>query len=255
MEKHEILKVYVDREETVDDPITQEIPLTLYVNNEELVTLLSSPTDLRELSVGFLLASGIIADFDKIENISIDRQNWSVYVELRDRKIDFQTAFKRMYTSGCGRGTLFYSAADIMHRNKKRLDLKVERKAIFAMMKDFQIRSDEFNQTGGVHSAALADTEKILIIREDIGRHNAIDKILGYGLINGIELGDKIVLSSGRVSSEILLKAQKTQIPVIVSRSAPTDQAIKHAKSADITLIGFARGGRMNIYNRPERIL
>ena len=121
-------------------------------------------------------------------------------------------------------------------------------------MADFQNRSIGFKETGGVHSAGLANTHQILVIREDIGRHNTIDKILGYSLANSIDLSDKIILSSGRVSSEILLKIQKTQIGVVISRSAPTDQAIKHAEDCDLTLIGFVRGRRMNVYSGIHRI-
>ncbi|MFH2138551.1 MAG: formate dehydrogenase accessory sulfurtransferase FdhD [Candidatus Omnitrophota bacterium] len=255
MEKFEIFKVFPDKEEKVMDSVTQEVPLTIFVNDQEMVTLLASPDDLEELAVGFLFTAGLINSFDQVEKTTVDTKRWCVYLHLKDKQVDLQLAFKRMFTSGCGRGTLFYNAADLMHRKKQRAGIAIDRNHVFSLMRDFQNRSDGFKETGGVHSAALAQGENILVIREDIGRHNALDKILGYALMNKIELNDKLVLSSGRVSSEILLKIQKTQITVIASRSAPTDQAIKHARESGIALIGFARGQRMNVYSERDRIV
>ncbi len=121
-------------------------------------------------------------------------------------------------------------------------------------VEDFQKRSHLYSQTGGSHSAAIADEKKILVFREDIGRHNAIDKVIGRSLEEDIFLEDKILLTSGRISSEVLLKAQKCHIPIIISRGAPTNQAVKLAQEMDITVSGFVRGKSMNIYTKPERI-
>ncbi len=255
MEKFEIFRIFSDKEEKIVDIVAQEVPFTIYVNDKELVTLLASPADLVELAVGFLFTSGLILSFDEIKRATTDSQRWTVYLQLKDKKIDSYLIFKRMFTSGCGRGTLFYNAVDFIHRNKPRSRIAIDRNQVFRMMNDFQTRSSGFKETGGVHSAALADCKNILIIREDIGRHNAIDKILGYALMNHIDLKEKILLSSGRVSSEVLLKIQKTDIPIIISQSAPTNQAIKHAENARITLIGFVRGQRMNVYCGKERIV
>ena len=117
------------------------------------------------------------------------------------------------------------------------------------LIKEFNKSSQLFLDTGGVHSCALCDINKIIIFKEDIGRHNALDKVLGKALLEDIDFRDKIILTSGRISSEILIKTAKRQIPVIVSRSAPTSLSIDIAKKLNITLIGFARGKRMNIYS------
>jgi len=121
-------------------------------------------------------------------------------------------------------------------------------------MRDFNKRSELFLNTGGVHSVALGTDEGILLFHEDVGRHNAMDKTIGEASLKNIELFDKTVLTSGRVSSEMLIKAAKGQIPVIVSRSAPTDLAVELANNLGITIIGFARGQRMNIYSNPGRV-
>ncbi len=255
MEKIEILKITSDKEEEISDVVSEEIPLTIYADDTEIVTLLASPSDISELAVGFMWTSGLITKFNDISGITIDDKNWAVYLKLRDTQIDSSLLFKRMWTSGCGRGTLFYNAIDIIPRKNCSEVITISRDTLFSIMKNFQHSSLEFKNTGGIHSAALADTKNILVIKEDIGRHNAIDKIIGYGLMNNIELKDKIILSSGRISSEIIFKIEKTDISVIISRSAPTNQAVRHARRIGFTLVGFVRGERMNIYSGKDRIL
>ena len=121
-------------------------------------------------------------------------------------------------------------------------------------MHDLQERALIFRATGGMHSAALADREGLIIFYEDIGRHNAVDKIVGESLLRGISLKEKILLCSGRLGSEILLKAAQLQLPLLISRAAPTTLSIELAEALNITLIGFVREGRMNIYSHPHRV-
>ncbi|MFC2070328.1 formate dehydrogenase accessory sulfurtransferase FdhD [Chloroflexota bacterium] len=132
--------------------------------------------------------------------------------------------------------------------------LLVKTSDILSLAKEFQHRSEIYHATGGVHSAALCDTSSILLFSEDIGRHNALDKIFGECMLNDIPADDKIIVSSGRISSEMLLKVSRRQIPVIVSKSAPTDLGIKLTSDLGITLIGYVRGKRMNIYTEVWRV-
>lgn len=254
MEKCEIIRLFPDKEEKLSDSVTEEIPFTIHVNNEEIVTLLASPTELEDLAVGFLLTSGFVKDYEEIEGMTLDDQCWIIYVELK-KNIELQKTQQKLFTSGCGRGTLFHDSSDLRPIKKQKSKMTIKRDRVYQLMKDFQICSLEFSETGGVHSAALVDNESIMIIREDIGRHNAIDKILGWALRGHVDLNDKIILSSGRISSEIILKTQKTPIPIIISRSAPTNNAVKHAQYTGVTLIGFARGRKMNVYSGRERIV
>ncbi|MDP2983630.1 MAG: formate dehydrogenase accessory sulfurtransferase FdhD [Candidatus Latescibacter sp.] len=240
--------------EVIEDFVIEEIPLTLMIGDKELVTLLCCPSDLEDLVRGFLFTSGLIINSEEIINIYINREQWVATIDLADNNKDFDLVFKRLYTSGCGKGILFYTAADILNKSKITSQLRIDASGINAFMVEFQGKSEVFNKTGGVHSAALADKEHMLIFKEDIGRHNAIDKVIGQGLREKVDFGSKIMISSGRISSEVLFKTQKCKIPMVISRSAPTAQAVKLARDMGITLVGFARGNRMNIYSAEERI-
>lgn len=250
-----LLRIKDHKKEVIDDLVISEIPLTINIGKNELVTLLCCPLDLEELIAGFLFSSGLIKKIEDINKMVIDRQQWTAHVDLVQGDIDQGLVFKRLYTSGCGRGTIFYSASDIINRIKVVSDFKIASGRINELMFDFQKMSALYLKTGGVHGAALATDKGIAIFKEDIGRHNAIDKIIGSALKENIGFMDKIIISSGRISSEVLLKTQKCRIPVVISKSAPTNQAVKLAKDMDITLVGFARGNRMNIYSKEERIV
>ena len=126
---------------------------------------------------------------------------------------------------------------------------------IYEVMKENLTSSELFKNTGGVHSVAIYDNERLLTIREDVARHNAMDKSIGYCLLNNIDLKDKIIFVSGRISCEMILKAAKASIPIVVSKSAPTNLSREIAKKLNITLVGFVRGERMNIYTNPQRII
>ena len=253
-ETFDIIRIKENSKETVKDVVVEEVPLTIMVGEKELVTLLCTPSDLKDLATGFLFTSGIIKKGEDIKSIIIDQEHWIANIVLVNPDIEEKLVFKRLFTSGCGRGTLFYSAADIIHRKKIVSDFRVAPARLRSLMLNFQKSSYLFLKTGGAHSAALAGTEDILIFKEDIGRHNAIDKVIGCALVS-VGFKDKILISSGRISSEILFKAQKTRIPLLISQSAPTNQAVKLARDMGLTLVGFARGSRMNVYSAEERII
>jgi FdhD protein len=254
-EKINIIKIDKNKETNLQDTVIEEVPLTIDIDNYELVTLLASPSDLKDLVFGFLYTSGLIKKINDIENIILDRQYWSASVELkRDKKIDKDLLFKRLFTSGCGKGIIFYNIFDLASRGKIKSNFKIKKEKICKLMSSFQMESSAFKKTGGAHSAGLADGEKIIIFREDIGRHNAIDKVIGAGLKEEKDFSNLLLLTSGRVSSEIIFKVKKANIPIVASQSAPTNQAVKLARDLGITLLGFVRGLRMNIYSREERL-
>jgi len=245
-----------DREQTeMEDVVVREFPLTIILNNQELVTLLCSPTNLKYLALGFLASEGLIRSREEVKSILLDDRRGVVRVQT-DGSPDIagDLIFKRFITSGCGKGAAFYSVADAADAAMVESETRISASQVFAMMREFQDRSEVFRNTGGVHSAAMTDGERILIFSDDIGRHNAIDKIFGECLWENTPTEDRVIVTSGRISSEILFKVAKRGIPIIISRSAPTDLAVRTALDLGITLIGFVRGQRMNVYANNWRV-
>jgi len=251
----DVLRIDRSKKENIQDIVTEEVPLTIYLEEKELVTLLCSPDNLKELSIGFLYSAGLIHSMNDIEGVTTSSQKWTSYVKFKNKNLTSEIVFKRLYTSGCGKGVFFYNAVDLMHRRVVTKDSKLSAEKILELMRLFQERAITFKKTGGVHSAAFSDGEDIVVFKEDIGRHNAIDKIVGEALVKNLNIPDLIVLTSGRITSEIVFKTMKMGSAFLISRSAPTDQAIKVAKEGNLTLVGFARGQRMNVYTAKERVI
>jgi len=256
VERVPILRLTEEGQRHADDIVVREFPLTIILNNQELVTLLCTPTHLDYLAIGFLSSEGLLKSKDEIKKITVDDQRGVVRLETEeDNKQAGELVFKRLITSGCGRGTSFYSAADVIGQTKVESKTNISAVEVFELVREFQHRSQIFRTTGGVHSAALCDTKSILVFSEDIGRHNAIDKIFGECVLKDISTDGRVIITSGRVSSEILLKVAKRNIPLLVSKSAPTDMGVKLAGELGITLIGFVRGKRMNVYSNDWRVV
>ncbi|MBA7622525.1 Sulfur carrier protein FdhD [subsurface metagenome] len=254
-EKINILKLTEENRSNIEDVVAREFPLTIILNNKELVTLLCSPKDLNYLAVGFLSSEGLLKGKDEIKKLVVDGRRGVVRVETsEDRALADELIFKRLITSGCGRGASFYSAADAQNQAKIESKIKISAGEVLSLVRDFQHQSQLYRTTGGVHSAALCDARNILVFSEDIGRHNAIDKIFGECLLKDIPTDERLVVTSGRISSEILLKVARRNIPIIVSKSAPTDLGVKLADDLGITLLGFVRGKRINAYTNDWRI-
>lgn len=246
---YDILRVKGKDFSIVEDLVILEYPFTIFIDDEEIITLLCTPKSLKELTLGFLFSEGFIDDLETVERIQIDENNGRSYVYLKVRKtFNEKLLGKRTITSGCGKGTVFYNVLDSFKSQKIEKTLPIDINDVVQLTKVFNHKSELFLNTGGVHSCALCNCNSILYFEEDIGRHNALDKILGRAFIDKLELKDKIILTSGRISSEMLIKAAKRGIPAIISRSAPTSLAIDMAGALNILLIGFARGEKMNIY-------
>ena len=255
VERFPIQRVTREGKEDSEDAVTIELPLTIMANNRELTTLLCSPTDLKYLAIGFLASEGLVKGKDEIKKVVVDERRGVVRVETVGGKEFAPDVFKRLITSGCGRGVSFYSATDVQGQSKIESQTAISTAEIFTLAREFQHRSQVYRTTGGVHSAALCDTNNILVFNEDIGRHNAIDKVFGECLLGDIPVDDRIIITSGRVSSEILLKVAKRNIPILISKSAPTNLGVRLAHDLGVTLIGFVRGGRMNVYANGWRVI
>ncbi|UCG55043.1 MAG: formate dehydrogenase accessory sulfurtransferase FdhD [Dehalococcoidia bacterium] len=234
--------------------IAQESPVTIMLDDTELVTLLCSPTDLNYLAIGYLYSEGFIRHKSEIERVIVDDRNGIVRVTtIKGKPIEQFNQYKRMITSGCGRGVSFYSEADIATQ-KIESQMQVSSIQIIQLVKEFQMGSQLYKETRGVHSAALSNENCIVIFREDIGRHNAIDKIFGKCILEDVATDEMMVITSGRISSEIVFKVAKRHTPIIISISAPTDLGVKTAEKLGITLVSSVRGTRMIVNTNVWRV-
>lgn len=237
------------------DIVAEEAPYTLFLNDKEFVTLVCSPTHLRELAAGFLCSEGILNQPGDLKDITINMEDGIIWAETTSAPRAQGEFLKRYITSCCGRGrSSFYFINDARDIVPVQSPLRVTPAAMLRLAEELEDRASLFKATGGAHGAALCQGEKILLSFEDIGRHNAVDKIYGHCFLNQIKLSDKIIVFSGRVSSEITIKVARMGVPVLVSRSAPTSLGLEMAQELGITLAGFARGNKINIYTHPERI-
>ncbi len=250
-----ILRINGDLVEGVVDEVASELPIKLILNNEPLVTLLCTPSELEELTIGFLLSEGLLKDKSSIKKMEINERDTTVRVELTDLPVDISKLFeRRTISSGCGKGVTFTQYRMYEDRRIEVQGQLMGLDDIKRLLKTFRNISSLYLETGGVHSAALSDGREILFFSEDIGRHNAVDKLIGKAFMKSVSVENKILLTSGRVTSEIMTKAGRNRFPILISRAAPSCMAISYAEDMGITLIGFARGERMNIYSWPKRI-
>jgi FdhD protein len=253
MEGIEILKFQDDSSRRVLEDISEEVPLTIEVNGDELATLLCSPDHLENLVTGFLFTSGVISDSRALKSLVIDTERFNARAEIEDDGSEF--VFKRVYTSGCGKGVIFHNPMDVIHKTRLEEGFVLRAAEISWLMKEFIKGSPEHTKTRGVHSGALASRGRILIFRDDIGRHNALDKVIGEALTKGLDFAETIMFTTGRISSEILSKALRCRIPVLAALGSPTNQAVKLARVVNLTLVGQVKGSRMDVYSGEARLL
>ncbi len=252
----DVLRIENSGQRRIKDTVSVEKDILIRLNNEEFVALMCTPVMVEELAVGFLLSEGLIFKKDDISEIDYNEIDGVVSIAIRNYAKDAAKDNRlQTLTSGCGRGMTSDFIKGFTKEKRIETSVKISSKDITDISKEFINMSSSYKETGGVHSAALWDGKKIDVFCEDIGRHNAIDKVFGYCLLNNISVVDKIVLTSGRISSDVLIKISRRGVPVIVSRNAPTSLAVEMAYFLGITLIGFVRGQRMNIYTSSERVI
>ncbi|WP_419150040.1 formate dehydrogenase accessory sulfurtransferase FdhD [Priestia megaterium] len=244
--------------ESVEDKIVTEFPVTVKINEEEFVTMVCSPQYIEDMVIGYLASEGVIRAYKDIKNIWVQEKEGYVHVTIDKLNPYFQNLQNKRYiTSCCGASRQGFVFINDALTAKKMNDISVELsiKDCFQLMNKLQQSAATFQETGGVHNAALCDKNGFMLSRMDIGRHNALDKLYGYCLKHHISIRDKVVVFSGRISSEILLKVAKIGCEVVLSKSAPTELALNLAEELGITTVGFIRNNSLNIYTCPERIL
>jgi len=227
--------------------VPNEYEFTLYINQKELVTILCTPSKLNYLILGFMYGEEIISSIDDVMLMRVCEEESVADVRLVNPELELPT--HRTLTSGCGGGAVFKTDGQRVDS-----DFVVKPTEVMSLMKKLLEQMELYRLSGGVHTSALADTKELLIVAEDIGRHNTLDKINGECLWRGLSTKDRLLLSTGRVSSEMLLKAAKMQVPIVVSRHSPTGRSVSLARDLGITLIGHAKGGRLMVYSYPERL-
>lgn len=247
--KCNVVKIVEDKINFEEEQVIREYPLTIEVNGEKVTTLLCSPENIKELVFGFLATEQIIKTAKDVLDFKFYEDKCLVTVDI----IDSELKFKNIISKKTERDDDKEYESIYSKITNSVVAIKIEK--IFEFMKINLEHSDTFKNTGGAHCIALCDNEKPIFICEDVARHNAMDKVIGSAIINDVFLKDKILVLSGRVSLEMISKAAKLQIPIILSKSAPTNLSVNLAKQLDITLVGFIRGNRMNVYSRPDRIV
>lgn len=233
----------------------QEVPLTIYLNGNEIVTLLCTGKHPKFLAVGFLKSDGLVSDPKQLKTVDVEEEAERLQVSVETSHDPFENqCLGRSITSGCGKGTNFERNVETIASTTVTAELSVRPEQILRLSAELDERSTLYRATGGCHNASLATPEGVLIFREDIGRHNAIDMICGECFLEGIPTDDKLIVSTGRIASEILLKTIRLGVPILVSRAAATRFSIDLARRTNMTLIGRARKERMVIYNHAGRV-
>lgn len=234
----------------VDSGIIVESEVSLTVNGEVWMAFMCTPTDLEALAAGFLYDEGLIDSVSEIASVRVCEHGDNVDI-WTTHAVEKPKAWRR--TSGCTGGV---TAVEEEFTSPVNLNgFSIVPKEINQLIGDLFESQDLYRKVGGVHTSALSDGKSILVTAEDIGRHNSIDKLAGICLLNQIEIPNKIMLTTGRISSEMLQKAARLGAAIVISRTSPSSLSIKLAEKLGVTLIGYARRDRFSVYAHPERIL
>lgn len=232
-----------------------ERPVTVHLNGDEVATMQATPDDLEELAVGFLVAEGLLSDRDAFLGAEADAKRGLAWVRTAEPVPTDVAERTRYLTSGCGGGTTFSSVGHARGLAPVGGDWTVRAEDIYTLVRDLAEAAQRYRETGGMHAAGLGRDGKLLVAREDVGRHNAIDKVLGRAWLDRIPTEGAALVATGRISYEMAVKAAKARVAVAASRSAVTDLAAELGDRLGIAMVGYARGGKLTVYTHPERVL
>jgi len=244
-----------EQEERIDISVVTEKPLTIYLNSQEIVTTMTLGDMPKELSVGYLLNQNMLNKNDDILSVEFDDELEVVIVRTK-RKTNYEKKLrKKIRTSGCAVGTVFGDMMEVFY------DIKLNNNTIIksSWMKDISKKITEvpslYLKAGAIHGCAICSEENILAYVEDVGRHNAVDKIAGWMLLNNIDGRDKIFYTTGRLTSEMVIKSVQMEIPILLSRSGFTQSGVSLAKEANLTLVGRMKGKRFMVLSGIHRVI
>ncbi len=234
----------------VDGEVIEEGLVSIFVNGQELATIMCSPREQDKLALGFLCNEGIIKSMAEVRLVDVCSAGKCVDVWLNHS--NFELPQRMILTSGCGGGVTFDDLSKAMVPLDSTFTIPAARLA--ELINHIQQPGSLYARSGGVHTSALSDGEKLIAVAEDVGRHNTIDKLRGDCLQRGIDPRDHILLATGRISSEMIKKAANMACPILASRTSPTSMSVTLAREWNITLCGYVRRGTMNVYAHPERL-
>jgi len=250
-----IEKVYEDEIETLEDYVIKEDKIEFYLNGKKFLSVMSIAQYQDAHIIGFLLSEAVIKSYEDIKSVKIDEDGLTVRVLATVSKEGYQNLFKeKTLTSGCCIGVTG-NAEKTFNCSFVNTDYTIDPQEILTHMKEFNSPSVLFDNTGCVHKAELVLEDGTFYVAEDIGRHNAIDKVVGLACMDKKDIKKSILYASGRLSMEMVVKCVMHRIPIVVSKAAVTFQGIKSANEHGITLIGFARNRKMNVYTHSGRII
>ena len=239
----------------VPTPIAGEHPLTLYVDKREIVTLMTLGAAPEALAIGFLRNQRLVESLEQIVAVHVDWEVNAVAVTTRDGLVDLdRKTEKRTATTGCGQGTVFGDLMADIDSIRIGDGMRVDEQTLFELLDRVRAHESIYKQAGAVHGCALAKGAEILTFVEDVGRHNAVDAIAGWMWLEGVEGSDKIFYTTGRLTSEMVIKAAQMRIPVLVSRSGLTKMGHEVASRVGITMIGRAVGKHYLLFTGAERV-
>jgi FdhD protein len=242
----------------IKDYVAEEEPLQLFVNSNFWATILCTPSNLKELAIGHLLSEGIVKSVNEIEEILAKEKENTCKVKLKpdikvEDRIKISRLHQRVIASACGEGSPYQYKGKTPEVKSA---LRVKAQVIFDSVNQLNFKAEGFRQTGGLHVAAIYYGDgRLIALAEDVGRHNAVDKVIGFVALGKEDFSKCFVALSGRISGDVAFKAAKVGLPIIASLSAALTSGIATAQESNITIAGFVRGKRLNVYTVPERII
>ncbi len=246
----------IDHEgKTVQTDVVSERPLTLFLNAREIVTMMTIGDHPELLAIGYLFNQGMLKSDDEITGVDYDDDIQTVVVRTA-RETDYEDKLKKkVQTSGCAQGTVFGDLMEEIEGIELSKDARLKTSWLYTLAHKINTTPSLYLKAGAIHGSVLCEEDRPLLYMEDVGRHNAVDKVAGYMLLNGVEPSNKIFYTTGRLTSEMVLKTVKMRIPVLVSRSGFTAWGVELARQTGLTLIGRARGRRFVALSGAERIV
>ena len=239
----------------IEIDVVEEKPLTLFLNNQEIVTMMTINDYPDFLAVGYLVNQNMLNEKDVITSIDFDDEINVIVVRTKNKTNFEKKLKKKTVTSGCAQGTIFGNLMEQFEDIKLKDNQKFNISWIYSLSKTINLTPSLYLKAGAIHGCVLCEKNTPLIYMEDVGRHNAIDKIAGYMFIKKINSLNKVFYTTGRLTSEMVIKSVKMKIPVVISRSGFTAWGVELARKANLTLIGRAKGKRFTVLSGEKRIV